>query len=230
MITQIYSMNSVEEALAVIEAGADYIGLTPPQYLEGGQIAPGEISEQMCFSILEAAKGLAKCVLIASNDDEDYYCEIVRKYRPDIIQITGKSVTINKKLRERIKAISPDILIEQAICMDGEQAIERAEKLAEFSDLFILDSRTSADHIIGASGITHNWDWDCEIIRRVGIPVIIAGGLGVDNVADAIEKIHPFGVDSLTRTNSVSSEKEGQKDIALVREFCRIAHSYSCGQ
>ena len=58
------------------------------------------------------------------------------------------------------------------------------------------------------------------------IPVIMAGGLGADNVAEAIERVHPFGVDSLTRTNSSSPEKKGQKDIALVREFCRIAHSY----
>lgn len=225
MITQIYSMHSVEEALAVIEAGADYIGIAPPQHLKRG-CAPGEISEQMCTAILEATKGLAKRVLIASNDEEDYYCEIVRKYRPDIIQITGRSVTINRELRERIKTISPDILIEQAVCMDSEQAVERAQKLAEYADLLILDSMTSAGHIIGAAGITHNWDWDREIVEKVEIPVIAAGGLGADNVAEAIEKIRPYGVDSLTRTNLAAPEKKVQKDIALVREFCRIAHSY----
>ncbi|MDE6949865.1 MAG: phosphoribosylanthranilate isomerase [Lachnospiraceae bacterium] len=226
MITQIYSMKSVEEAMAVIEAGADYIGIAPPQCLEGGVKAPGEISEETCFAILEAARGLAKCVMIVSNDDEDYYCETVRKYKPDIIQITGRHVTIHEKLRERIKKISPDILIMQAVCMDGEQAIGRAKEFAKFSDLLILDSAASKKNFIGAAGVTHNWDWDREIIESVEIPVIIAGGLGVDNVAAAIEKIHPFGVDSLTRTNSASPEKKGRKDIELVREFCRIAHSY----
>ena len=226
MITQIYSMKSVEEALAVIEAGADYIGMAPPQRLKGGVKAPGEISEEMCLAILEAAKGLAKCVLIASNDDEDYYCEIVRKYRPDFIQITGNHVTINGRLRDRIKETSPDISIIQAVCMDGEEAITRAQKFAEYADLLILDSIASEGKFIGAAGITHNWDWDREIIEQVKIPVIMAGGLGADNVAEAIERVHPFGVDSLTRTNSSSPEKKGQKDIALVREFCRIAHRY----
>lgn len=226
MITQIYSMKSVEEALAVIEAGADYIGMAPPQHLEGGKVAPGEISEEMCFAILDATKGLAKRVLIASNDDEDYTCEIVRKYRPDMIQITGTYLTIHEKLRERIKKISPDTSIIQAVRMDGEQAVERAQKYAEYADMLILDSIAPKSSFIGAAGITHNWDWDREIIERVKIPVIIAGGLGADNVAEAIEKIHPFGVDSLTRTNSSSPEKKGRKDIELVREFCRIAHSY----
>lgn len=226
MITQIYSMKSVEEALAVIEAGADYIGMAPPQYLAGGKTAPGEISEEMCLAILDATKGLAKRVLIASNDDEDYTCEIVRKYRPDMIQITGKSLTVHGKLRERIKKISPDTLIVQAVCMDGEQAVERAQEYAEYADMLILDSIASKGSFIGAAGVTHNWDWDREIIERVEIPVIVAGGLGADNVAEAIEKTHPFGVDSLTRTNSSSPEKKGRKDMELVREFCRIAHSY----
>ena len=54
---------------------------------------------------------------------------------------------------------------------------------------------------IGASGQTHDWNIDAEIVKSVNAKVIEAGGLGPDNVADAIKKIRPYGVDSLTKTS-----------------------------
>lgn len=99
MITQIYSMHSVNEAISVINAGADYIGLVPPQQLPNGEKAIGEIPKDMCHQIIKAVKGKAKCVIIASNDDEKYYCNLVEEYKPDVIQITGRFLSINASLR-----------------------------------------------------------------------------------------------------------------------------------
>ena len=80
---------------------------------------------------------------------------------------------------------------------------------------------------MGAAGITHDWSIDRRIVESVDIPVILAGGLGPDNVAEAIEAVHPAGVDSLTKTSVVENGVLVRKDIDKVREFCRIAKSLS---
>ena len=55
------------------------------------------------------------------------------------------------------------------------------------------------------------------------VPVIEAGGLGPDNVADAIKKIKPYGVDSLTKTSIKYEGGNMEKDIEKVRLFCERA-------
>jgi len=76
---------------------------------------------------------------------------------------------------------------------------------------------------VGAAGVTHDWSIDREIVNRVPIPVILAGGLGPDNVEEAIRAVNPFGVDSLTKTSVKENGKLLHKDIELVRQFCERA-------
>ena len=57
------------------------------------------------------------------------------------------------------------------------------------------------------------------------IPVILAGGLGPDNV-EKILPLRPWGIDSLTRTSVVKDGVIVGKDIEKVKEFCRIIREY----
>jgi phosphoribosylanthranilate isomerase len=57
----------------------------------------------------------------------------------------------------------------------------------------------------------------------VKIPVIIAGGLGPDNVADVIMAVQPAGVDSKTRTDK--DDGSHTKDLQKVRQFVAQAKS-----
>jgi phosphoribosylanthranilate isomerase len=50
--------------------------------------------------------------------------------------------------------------------------------------------------------------------------VVLAGGLGPDNVAEAISRTQPFGVDSKTKTDKAGSH---EKDIEKVKRFVSIA-------
>ena len=61
-----------------------------------------------------------------------------------------------------------------------------------------------------------------KIVDSVSIPVILAGGIGPDNVAVAIATVGPFGVDSKTKTDLSGGTG---KDIEKVKEFIRIAKS-----
>src|SRR4051794_16628385 len=74
-----------------------------------------------------------------------------------------------------------------------------------------------------AQGVTHDWSISRTIVETVRTPVILAGGLGPDNVEEAIRSVQPAGVDSKTKT-----DREGthSKDLAKVEAFYRAAKSY----
>src|SRR5262245_58027969 len=83
----------------------------------------------------------------------------------------------------------------------GDESIAIAKSYEGIADLLLLDSHRPGDTQIGALGVTHSWDLDRKIVERVDIPVLIAGGLGPDNVVDAIKAVRPAGVDSKTKTD-----------------------------
>jgi phosphoribosylanthranilate isomerase len=78
------------------------------------------------------------------------------------------------------------------------------------------------DRQIGALGVTHDWRISRRIVASVHIPVVLAGGLGPANVADAIRAVRPAGVDSKTKT-----DRDGlhAKDIDRVRRFHEAARA-----
>lgn len=225
MITQIYNITTAEEALKVIDAGADFIGMVPPQKLTYDGIVPGEISHEKIEAIMSATEGKVKRVLLYAGDLPEVYYEGAALYRPDIIHLAGKKIIASKEFTQKMKSMVPGILIEQSVSITDEQSIEIAIQRAEYADMLILDSASPKLRVVGASGEAHDWSIDREIVRRVGIPVIVAGGLSPENVAQAIEIANPYGVDSLTKTNMVLPDGTVCKDIERVRLFCKIAKS-----
>jgi phosphoribosylanthranilate isomerase len=72
-------------------------------------------------------------------------------------------------------------------------------------------------------GVTHSWGLDRRIIENVRMPVIIAGGLGPENVQDAIRVARPAGVDSKTKTDK--NDGTHTKDLKKVSAFVTAARS-----
>jgi phosphoribosylanthranilate isomerase len=89
--------------------------------------------------------------------------------------------------------------------------------------MLLLDSHRPGDRQIGALGITHSWEVDRKIVESVHLPVIIAGGLGPDNVMDAIIAVRPAGVDSKTKTDK--DDGGHTKDLQKVKQFVARAKS-----
>ena len=72
--------------------------------------------------------------------------------------------------------------------------------------------------VVGATGVVHDWTISSAIAKAVtATPVILAGGLGLENVADAIRRVGPAGVDSETRTSLAADRR--RKDLDKVRSF-----------
>ena len=95
----------------------------------------------------------------------------------------------------------------RSIPVVGEESIAIARSYEGIADMLLLDSHQPDD----------------RIVESVKIPVIIAGGLGPDNVVDAIRAVRPAGVDSKTKTDK--DDGSHTKDLQKVRQFVARAKS-----
>ena len=222
MFAQIYAIQSVEEALACIEAGADRIGVLTE---EPGGNYPCGVTTEYAKKIFEAIGDKAMKVLISVKETEDEILEETAYLKPDILHLCAE-YRGNPEFRNRMNERVPGVLLMEAIGVRDEGAIEDAIARASYADILILDSVSDTVPGIGAAGVTHDWSIDKRIKESVLVPVVLAGGLGPENVEEAMNIVHPDGVDSLTRTSVSENGILIRKDIGKVREFCRKAHAY----
>jgi phosphoribosylanthranilate isomerase len=110
----------------------------------------------------------------------------------------------------------PDVSIVQVVHVTGASAIDEAVTFVPHVDTILLDSGApdATARELGGTGRTHNWEISAEIVRRVWVPVFLAGGLGPDNVAEAIRQVRPHGVDVCSRLRPA-----GHLDESLLAEF-----------
>ena len=94
--------------------------------------------------------------------------------------------------------------------------IRDAESLKELlkypTEAWLLDAYSA--ETLGGTGERFNWDLAVEA-QKFGKPVFLAGGLTPENVAAAVRKVQPFGVD----VSSGVESSLGKKDHAKVRTF-----------
>lgn len=84
------------------------------------------------------------------------------------------------------------------------------------TDAWLLDAFVPGQP--GGSGAMFNWDLAVQA-RGMGRPIFLAGGLTPENVAEAVRKVRPYGVDV---SSGVESEP-GKKDAEKVRAFITAA-------
>lgn len=216
---QIYSIQTVEEALQCVQAGAEAIGVA----VATGANLPAEVPEATCAEIFAALEGRAQRVLLVVTQTEEETVEYVRRLQPDILQLCGNRLPATPELAAQCRAVRPGLRVLQAVGVDGPEAIDRAKYFAGFCDMLILDSIAPGIAGIGAAGRTHDWSIDAEIVRSVPCPVVLAGGLDAENVRAAIEAVRPWGVDSFTRTSDRLPDGGSRKNIEKVRAFVQAA-------
>jgi phosphoribosylanthranilate isomerase len=217
MIVQIYETQNNIEAKRLIEAGVEHIGV-----LVGKGEYPRELSPEQAEKIFRVVmKEVKKVVLSLSKNLKDII-EIVYKVNPDILQLGTIPEYLSPEDVQRLKRQFPKLMIMRSIPVKNDGSVELAKQYDRVADYLLLDTEKKGASQIGATGKTHDWSVSRQIVESVSIPVILAGGLGTDNVADAILRVKPFGVDSKTKTDKIGSH---EKDIEKVREFVRIAKS-----
>lgn len=219
MITQIYSIQTVQEALDCIECGADYIGLA----IDTGVNLPSQVSLEKAKEIFEAIGDKAKKVLICVTKSDEPLYEPVKYLKPDVIHLCGYDYYATPDFCKKIKETLPGIQVLQAIGVEDESSIEQAIYYSKFVDEIILDSVDRNINGIGAAGFTNDWDIDAKIVEQAHCKVILAGGLSPDNVEEAILKVKPWGVDSFTKTSDKLPDGTSRKNKEKVKAFIENA-------
>ena len=217
MLTQIYEVSTPQEARAISAINVDHIGV-----LVGDGEFPRELPVEAAREIAAAILPPAKLSALFLTADIGLIERWARELRPDIVHLGAAPELLSPNDAVALKSRLPGILLMRSVPVIGEASIALARSYAGIADYLLLDSHRESDRQVGALGVTHDWTISRRIVELVAIPVILAGGLGPDNVAAAIRAVRPAGVDSKTRTDQGGSHS---KDIERVRRFHRAARS-----
>lgn len=220
MITQIYGLTCVEDVEVCIAAGADHVAVVPAE----GAGSWDEVELRTALAILDATGDRATRVVLSLAHDADGAVTTCRRTDPDILHVAYASTWAPDQLG-RLRRQLDGVPVMCTVPVGGPEAVEVAERCAPLVDYLLLDTVHPATGIVGATGLTHDWSVSARIRARVDTPVVLAGGLGPDNVAEAIAIVRPWGVDS--ETNTSRSDDRRRKDPDKVRRFIEAAHAAS---
>jgi phosphoribosylanthranilate isomerase len=216
MIVQIYETQHASEARALEAVGVDHIGVLVGQGLYARELQPTQARK--IFQGVSRARRVA----LSLSDDLEEVIEVVAQTVPDILHLGTVPEALGPEAVVTLKTRFPDLQLMRTIPVIDAQSLLLAQQYDGLVEYLLLDTYQPGDTQVGATGAPHDWDLSRRIVRSVHTPVILAGGLGPQNVAEAIHTVRPAGVDSKTHTDQDGGP---YKDIEHVRAFVRIAKS-----
>ncbi len=209
MQVKICGTTSLHDAQLALEAGADFIGVIvahPP--------SPRNVPLEVARAIRDTAP--QKSVLLTVNQNEESLRELAAAIRPAVLQLHGDESP------SLVKALSQSGLrIWKAIHGDEAQLLELAHQYTEAgAEAILVDARETQPNgvVYGGTGKVADWN-GARALVGAGFRVVLAGGLTPDNVARAVEKVHPFAVDCVSGVEAI----KGIKDAQRVQDFVRAA-------
>jgi len=218
MLVQIYEISTPEEASALGNLGVDHIGV-----LVGDGSFPREEAVDQAHLIFSAIPSSSKGLALLLSADVRLVEQIILKLKPAIVHLGASSNLLTASAVQQLKQRCGTLTVMRSIPIVDDESITIARSYDGVADMLLLDSHRPGDMQIGALGVTHSWEIDRKIVESVRIPVIIAGGLGPDNVVEAIRMVRPAGVDSKTKTDK--DDGSHTKDLQKVKRFVARAKS-----
>lgn len=215
MLTQIYEVQTPQAADAVSALGIDHVGV-----LVGWGDFPREISVSQATIVAAAIRPGSKFSALFLGAEVPLIERMAKALAPSILHLGAAPEQLSVDATAALKQALPGIAIMRSIPVVDETSLALAQSYDGIADFLLLDSHQAGDNQIGALGVTHDWSISARIVEAVSMPVILAGGLGPANVAEAIRLVRPAGVDSKTKTDQPHSHA---KDLARVHEFQRAA-------
>jgi len=215
---QVAGVKSLAEAQMLAACGVTHVGL--PLRLP---VHAPDVSEDVARGIVRGLGKAAQTVLITYLLDAAETLKFCRYLGVDGVQLHG-SMPLSEVRRLRQGAPELFIIKSLVVGMADEKGGEagllaEAQAHAPFVDAFLTDTFDPASGASGATGKTHDWAVSRRLAQALSAewarPLILAGGLNPDNVAQAIAAVGPAGVDAHTGLEDAA----GNKDEALVRRF-----------
>lgn len=197
MILKICGITNQDDASAAIDAGANALGFN------FYPLSPRYISPAQAGAIVTATD--VRRVGVFVNEKRELVEEIIGTARLDVAQLHGSETSgdypATAPVWKAIRIVPPDFGLGQL----QQHDLDPAEAL-------LLDGP--------ASGVPFAW-----AVAKGLFPtqrphrIILAGGLDSSNVAEAIARVHPWGVDACSRIESAP----GKKDHKKMKEFLQAA-------
>jgi phosphoribosylanthranilate isomerase len=203
VFVKICGITNLEDARAAVDAGADALGFNfyrrSPRFI--APVDARDIIEQLPDAVMSVG-------VFVNEGEPEQVARIADLAGLKAVQLHGdESPQYCRELRDRfvIKALR----LGQGF---APQSVKEYETNAILLDAFARDARGGTGRVI---------DW--SIARRVRelVPqLFLAGGLSVENVAEAITIVEPYAVDAC----SSLEQEPGRKDAGRVRAFVAAAH------
>ena len=199
---KICGITRVEDALSAVEQGADAIGLVCYDQ------SPRNVSINQAVEIASHIPAFVSVVGLFVNAEPSFINEVISNVKIDLLQFHGdespeECASYSLPFIKAIRVKSDTNLVQYAI----DYSIAKA---------LLLDAYTEG--VAGGTG--HVFDWNL-IPKQLAKPIIIAGGLKADNVAQAIQQVLPYAVDV---SGGVEASK-GIKDAVKIAAFMRQVYS-----
>jgi phosphoribosylanthranilate isomerase len=196
---------------AAVAAGADAVGITAAVTVD----TPRQVSTERAAVLAAAVPPFVASVLVTMPDTVSRAVGLVERVDPDAVQLHGSLGP------EDVAAVRERAPAQVVAAVDATDAA--VDAYADAADALLVDSVDEQGG--GGTGETHDWARTAELVADLQTPVILAGGLTPDNVAEAIETVEPFAVDV---ASGVEFEG-GRKDHDAVRRFVERAESVEVG-
>jgi phosphoribosylanthranilate isomerase len=212
---------SVEEARLAAAHGAAALGLVSAM-----PSGPGVIADERIAEVVAALRGEPlRSFLLTARTTAEAIAEQHARAGTTTLQLVDH--VPYAELR-RLRALCPDVELVQVIHVTGAASVDEALAVAPFVDAVLLDSGNPALAVkeLGGTGRTHDWALSRRIRDAIHpLPLWLAGGLRVHNVAQAIAAVRPFGLDLCTGVRS-----EGRLDEALLAAFMQAVRAAGAHQ
>ena len=199
---KICGIKTVNDALAAMDAGADLIGFNfypkSPRYIDVG----------ICRNIMSVMRKYGQMTFVGVF------------VNASVAEIRGTIETCGLNLAQ----LHGDESSQMVKSMNGE-AFKAFRGIPEHLDGFVRDTApallvdASVKGAYGGTGVTADWTAVAQLAERY--PLLLAGGLTPENVAQAVQRVKPWGVDVASGVES----SPGQKDPDKMRAFVQTVRS-----
>jgi phosphoribosylanthranilate isomerase len=211
---KICGMTNLEDALVAVEAGADAVGFVfyekSPRNISVE--AAREIVEKLPESVEKVGVFVGESAEQVTSSSERAGLSAVQVY-PTAGEGPGSLTDFVQHVRRRMFVAMPG----QRVPSEGGFGFFFSEEFLRRTSAVFLDSGDS--HKPGGTGKAFDWGIAAEPVKHMSksVPIVIAGGLTSQNVAEAIEILKPWGVDVASGVEA----RLGKKDPEKVRAFVK---------
>jgi phosphoribosylanthranilate isomerase len=218
VLVQLYGFTDPADMAAVAPFAPDLVGVV----LDEGFGTWDHVDRTTARAIAREVPPGTRLVGLSQHHRVDDICATVAAVEPDVAHLVRVAGVLDPdevaRLRQRL-----DIPLMLTVPVDGPDALSLARRYAPVADYLLLDTVDPTTGVPGATGQVHDWALSAALVAGVGVPVILAGGLGPENVAEAIAAVDPAGVDSETRTSRDDDRR--RKDVDRVARFIAAART-----